>query len=183
MAGVDESLGLHEEFMRMALAEARASALADEVPIGAIVVVDGRIVGRGRNQPIAAVDPTAHAEIVALRTAAHAVGNYRLTGATLYVTVEPCLMCAGALVHARIGTLVFGTREPKAGAIVSTQQALAHPALNHRVAVVEGVLEAECRAVLQEFFRARRVRASGEAAAADAVPEADAGGGKGEEAG
>lgn len=147
---------LHDEFMRAALDEARRAHRAGEVPVGAIVVSDGRIVGRGFNQPIAAADPTAHAEIVALRDAARAVGNYRLVGATMYVTIEPCLMCAGALVHARVATLVFGAREPKAGAVVSTLRALEHEALNHRVEVVEGVLEEECRAVVQAFFRERR---------------------------
>jgi tRNA(adenine34) deaminase len=143
-------------FMRAALDEARRAADAGEVPVGAVVVADGRIVGRGFNQPIGTGDPTAHAEIVALRDAARTVGNYRLTGARLYVTVEPCLMCAGALVHARVGTLVFGATEPKAGAIVSAFRAYDHPTLNHRVVVVGGVLEAECRDLLQRFFRDRR---------------------------
>jgi len=142
--------------MREALVLADEAAAAGEVPVGAVVVVDGEIVGTGHNQPIGARDPTAHAEIVALREAARRVGNYRLTGATLYVTVEPCLMCVGAMVHARIGTLVFGAAEPKAGAVVSTQQALDHPALNHRVAVVAGVLADESRARMQQFFRDRR---------------------------
>ena len=146
----------HESFMREALVLARAGADAGEVPVGAVVVVDGRVVGRGFNRPISGVDPTAHAEVVALREAAREVGNYRLTGATLYVTVEPCLMCAGAMVHARVGLLVFGTVEPKAGAVVSTMQALEHEALNHRVEALGGVLEEECRAVVQAFFRARR---------------------------
>jgi len=142
--------------MREALAEAAAAARAGEVPVGAVVVVDGEIVGRGRNQPIGSHDPTAHAEIVAMRDAATRLGNYRLTGATLYVTVEPCVMCVGAMVHARIATLVFGTPEPKAGAIESTQRAHEHPALNHRVRVVSGVLTAECRDVMQRFFEGRR---------------------------
>jgi tRNA(adenine34) deaminase len=142
--------------MREALAQARLAADAGEVPIGAVVVLDDRVVGRGFNHPVSASDPTAHAEVVALRDAAARVGNYRLTGATLYVTIEPCLMCAGALVHARIGTLVFGAPEPKAGAVVSTMRALEHEALNHRVTAVGGVLEEECREVVQAFFRARR---------------------------
>ncbi len=146
----------HEVFMREALAQASAAAGAGEVPVGAVVVVDGRIVGRGFNRPISSVDPTAHAEVVAVREAAREVGNYRLTGATVYVTVEPCLMCAGALVHARVGALVFGAREPKAGAVVSTMRVLEGEALNHRVQVVEGVLEEECRAVMQAFFKERR---------------------------
>jgi tRNA(adenine34) deaminase len=147
---------MHAPFMRMALEEAREARRAGEVPVGAIVVVDGEVVGRGFNQPIGAHDPTAHAEIVAIRDAARRVGNYRLTDATLYVTVEPCLMCVGAMVHARIGMLVYGAPEPKAGAVASTQRAHEHPALNHRLSVVGGVLEDECRAAMQEFFRERR---------------------------
>ena len=146
----------HDAFMRAALELAEDAARGGEVPIGAVVVVDGEIVGRGRNGPIGAHDPTAHAEIVALRDAAARLGNYRLTGATMYVTVEPCLMCVGALVHARIGTLVFGAPEPKAGAIESTQRAHEHPALNHQFLVVSGVLAADCRDVVQRFFRHRR---------------------------
>jgi tRNA(adenine34) deaminase len=147
----------HERYMRAALDQARLAEARGEVPVGAVVVADGTIVGAGSNQPIGACDPTAHAEIVALRAAARAAGNYRLTGATLYVTIEPCLMCVGALVHARLATLVFGAREPKAGAVESTQRALEHPSLNHKVGVVTGVLEEECRAVLQAFFRSRRL--------------------------
>ena len=150
--------GDYEALMRAALDEARRAEAAGEVPIGAVVAIDDEIVARGFNQPIAAHDPTAHAEIVALRAAAQAVGNYRLTGATLCVTVEPCLMCIGALVHARVGTVVYGAAEPKTGAIVSTVRALEIPGLNHRFAVVGGVLEEECRAVLQAFFKGRRAR-------------------------
>jgi tRNA(adenine34) deaminase len=146
----------HEPFMREALGLARAAAAAGEVPVGAVIVLDDEIVGRGRNQPVAAHDPTAHAEVVALRDAARQIGNYRLPDATMYVTVEPCLMCVGALVHARIDTLVFGAPEPKAGAVESTQRAHEHPALNHRLRVVSGVLAAEARAIMQEFFRDRR---------------------------
>lgn len=142
--------------MRDALELAADAARAGEVPVGAVVVIDGAVVGRGSNQPIATRDPTAHAEIVALRAAAGRIGNYRLTGATLYVTIEPCLMCVGALVHARIGTLVYGAPEPKAGAVESTQRAHEHPALNHRMTVVSGVLAAECRDIVQRFFEARR---------------------------
>lgn len=151
--------------MREALAEAFRAMAGGEVPVGAVVVAGdtGRIVGRGRNQPIGAADPTAHAEVVALRDAARRTGNYRLTGATLYVTVEPCLMCAGALVHARIGTLVYGAPEPKAGAVRSVMRALEHPALNHRVEVVAGVLGEECRGAMRAFFSARR-QAAGEPA-------------------
>jgi tRNA(adenine34) deaminase len=123
----------HELFMRRALVLAGEAAQSGEVPVGAVVVVDGAIVGEGFNQPIASHDPTAHAEIVALRAAAQALGNYRLTGATLYVTVEPCLMCVGALVHARIGVVVYGAAEPKAGAIESMTSAHELPGLNHRL--------------------------------------------------
>jgi tRNA(adenine34) deaminase len=146
----------HEPFMREALLLARAAAEAGEVPVGAVVVVGGQVIGRGGNQPIGASDPTAHAEIVALRDAARRVGNYRLPGATLYVTVEPCLMCVGAMIHARIDTLVFGAPEPKAGAVESTQRAHEHPALNHRMTVVSGVLASDARELMQEFFRERR---------------------------
>jgi len=142
--------------MRAALGEARKAFVAGEVPVGAVVVADGAIVGRGFNRPVGAVDPTAHAEIVALRDAAQATGNYRLIGATLYVTIEPCLMCVGAMVHARIDTVVFGAPEPKAGAVVSTLQAHELPSLNHRMTAVGGVLADECRAIIQEFFRFRR---------------------------
>jgi tRNA(adenine34) deaminase len=142
--------------MRLALEQARLAAAAGEVPIGAVVVVDGRVVGSGFNRPIAEVDPTAHAEILALREAARAAGNYRLLGADVYVTLEPCLMCVGALVLARVRGVVFGAREPKTGALVSTARSLEIPSLNHRFAVVEGVLEEDCRGLVQEFFRARR---------------------------
>jgi tRNA(adenine34) deaminase len=146
----------HEQFMRLALDEARRAEAAGEVPVGAVVVFDGQVVGRGFNQPIGAVDPTAHAEIVALRDAARGVGNYRLTNAVMYVTIEPCLMCVGALVHARIGTLVFGAAEPKAGAVVSTVRALEIPTLNHKVEAIGGVLEDDCRDMVQAFFKTRR---------------------------
>jgi tRNA(adenine34) deaminase len=142
--------------MRLALAEARRAADAGEVPVGAVVVLDDAVIGTGHNQPISAQDPTAHAEVVALRAAAKATGNYRLTGATLYVTVEPCLMCVGAMVHARVAELVFGAPEPKAGAVMSTQRAHEHAALNHRLVVTGGVLADECSTVMKEFFGARR---------------------------
>jgi tRNA(adenine34) deaminase len=147
---------VHEEWMRLALSEAARARDAGEVPVGAVVVRDNQVIGTGFNQPISGVDPTAHAEIVAMRAAARAVGNYRLTGATLYVTVEPCLMCVGALIHARIGLLVYGAMEPKSGAIVSTVCAHESPGLNHRFEVLSGVLETECRAIIQTFFRERR---------------------------
>ena len=146
----------HDALMAAALDEARRARDAGEVPIGAVVAIDGVVVGRGFNQPISAGDPTAHAEIVAIRAAARAAGNYRLTGATLCVTVEPCLMCVGALVHARIGTLVFGVAEPKSGAVTSTVRGGELPGHNHRFDVVAGVREEECRALMQEFFKARR---------------------------
>jgi tRNA(adenine34) deaminase len=146
----------HEAFMRVALDEAGRAAEAGEVPVGAVVVIDGAIAGAGFNQPIGSHDPTAHAEIVAIRAAAARVGNYRLTGSTLYVTVEPCLMCVGALVHARVGTLVFGALEPKSGAIESTVRAHESPGLNHTFEVVSGILADECRAIIQEFFKGRR---------------------------
>lgn len=142
--------------MREALVLAREGAAAGEVPIGAVVVRDGQIIGRGRNSPIGAKDPTAHAEINALRDAAAHHGNYRLPGCTLYVTLEPCVMCVGALMHARVDAVVYGTTEPKAGAMESTQRAHEQPALNHRVKVISGVLAAECREVLQAFFREQR---------------------------
>ena len=142
--------------MRVALDQAHNARTAGEVPIGAVVVLDGRAIGQGFNQPISSNDPTAHAEIVALRAAAQLVGNYRLTSATMYVTVEPCLMCVGAMVHARIATVVFGATEPKAGALRSMTRAHELPGLNHRMEVIEGVLAAESRELLQEFFRARR---------------------------
>ena len=142
--------------MRSALEQALEAALRGEVPVGAVVVVDDDIVGAGFNQPIGAQDPTAHAEIVAMREAAKQLGNYRLRGATLYVTIEPCQMCVGAMVHARVARVVYGTREPKAGAIESAMRAHEHPALNHRLTATGGVLEEECRAVIQEFFREKR---------------------------
>jgi tRNA(adenine34) deaminase len=148
----------HDTCMRAALDEARRAFDAGEVPVGAVVVLDGEIVGRGFNQPISATDPTAHAEVVALRAAARSLGNYRMGGTTLYVTIEPCLMCVGAMVHARVGTLVFGATEPKAGAVVSACRAHELPSLNHRIEVVSGVLDEECRAIIQEFFKTRRGR-------------------------
>jgi tRNA(adenine34) deaminase len=143
--------------MRAALAEASKAREAGEVPVGAVVVLDDRVIGEGFNQPIAAHDPTAHAEVIALRAAATAIGNYRLSGATIYVTVEPCLMCVGAMVHARIGLVVFGAPEPKAGALQSMTRAHELAGLNHRLECLGGVLEAESRDLLQAFFRDRRV--------------------------
>jgi tRNA(adenine34) deaminase len=147
---------MYEDWMAAALEDARRALAANEVPIGAVVVLDEAIVGRGFNQPISSGDPTAHAEIVAIRAAARHTGNYRLTGAILCVTIEPCLMCVGALVHARIGTLVYGAAEPRSGALVSAVRGVELPGLNHRVEVVGGVQEAACRELMQTFFRERR---------------------------
>jgi tRNA(adenine34) deaminase len=144
------------EYMHLAIAQAEAAALRGEVPVGAIVVLEDRILAAAGNRTITDCDPTAHAEIVALREAAQKAGNYRLTGASLYVTVEPCAMCAGALVQARIARLIYGADEPKGGAVRTCMQVLDAPALNHRVAVVCGVLAGESVQLLQAFFSARR---------------------------
>jgi tRNA(adenine34) deaminase len=145
-----------EQFMRAALDLADRAEQAGEVPVGAVVVLGGEIVGRGANSPVAQSDPTAHAEVLALREAARVLGNYRLPGATLYVTVEPCAMCAGALVAARIDRLVFGARDLRFGAVRSKFRLADSDLLNHRVDVVEGVLAEECLARVQKFFRQRR---------------------------
>jgi tRNA(adenine34) deaminase len=146
----------HEQLMDAALEEARRGRDMGEVPIGAVLAVDGAIVARGFNQPITAGDPTAHAEIVVIRDAARLLANYRLTGATLCVTIEPCLMCVGALVHARIATLVYGAPEPRTGAVVSTVRASELPGHNHHVQIISGVREEACRDLMQAFFRSRR---------------------------
>jgi tRNA(adenine34) deaminase len=148
----------YEALMQAALEQAGRAREAGEVPIGAIVALGGAIVGRGFNQPISSGDPTAHAEIVAIREAARTVGNYRLPGAVLCVTIEPCLMCVGALVHARIGTLVYGAAEPRTGAVASTVRGGELPGHNHRFEVVTGVSEAACRELMQQFFKERRER-------------------------
>jgi len=145
----------HETFMRLALGQAALGQAQGEVPVGAVVVLDGSVVGRGYNHPIGASDPTAHAEILALREAGRARGNYRLPGATLYVTVEPCLMCVGAIVHARVATVVYGAADPKGGAVRSLLDPSTLP-LNHRFEAIEGVLAEECRRLLEDFFRERR---------------------------
>jgi tRNA(adenine34) deaminase len=147
---------MHDLFMQEALELARQAAASGEVPIGAIVVAEGRVIGRGANSPIARNDPTAHAEMLALREAAQAAGNYRLEDATLYVTLEPCVMCAGALVAARIKRLVFGTRDLRFGGVRSKFRVADSELLNHQVEIVEGVLAAECVELLQNFFAARR---------------------------
>lgn len=142
--------------MRAALELGREAGRRGEVPVGSVVVLDGEVIGEGFNQPIGTNDPTAHAEMVALREAGRRIGNYRLTGATLYVTIEPCQMCVGAMVHARIARVVYGAREPKAGAIESAMRAHEHPSLNHRMTATGGVLETECRDLIQGFFADRR---------------------------
>jgi len=142
--------------MDAALEQARLALAAGEVPIGAVLVIGDEIVARGFNQPISSCDPTAHAEILVVRDAARLVGNYRLTDADLYVTLEPCLMCVGALVHARVRSVTYGAAEPKTGALVSTVRALDTPGLNHRFAVSGGVREEAARELIQEFFREKR---------------------------
>lgn len=146
--------------MQRALVLAREAEAAGEVPVGAVLVRDGAVLGEGSNGPIHRADPTAHAEILALRDAARRLGNYRLVGSTLYVTVEPCTMCAGALVHARVARLVFGAAEPRAGAVTSSARVLDNPGLNHRVAVSGGVLAEQCAGLLRGFFAARRSAAT-----------------------
>ena len=145
-----------QDFMRLAISEAEAAREDGEVPVGAVVVLEGKPIGRGRNAVIRLSDPTAHAEIVALRAAAQSMGNYRLTGATLYSTIEPCAMCAGAIVHARVARLFYGAADPKAGAIETHFGICTTDFLNHRVDVEGGILEGDCRRVLQSFFRERR---------------------------
>lgn len=145
-----------ERWMEEALRLARLAEVAGEVPVGAVVVCEERIVGRGWNQVISIPDPCAHAEIQALRDAGRELGNYRLSGCELYVTLEPCAMCAGAIIHARISRLVFGARDPKAGAAGGVLQVINHPRLNHRMEVAEGVLAGRCTEILQAFFKQRR---------------------------
>ncbi len=144
------------EYMRLALEQARAAATAGEVPVGAVLVMGDRVMARAANRTIADCDPTAHAEMIALRAAARELGNYRLGGATLYVTIEPCSMCAGAMVQARIARLMYGCDDPKGGAVRSCFAVLDHPMLNHRVEVTSGVLAEECAAAIQAFFAAHR---------------------------
>jgi tRNA(adenine34) deaminase len=146
-----------QDFMRAALDLAREAQQKGEVPVGAVVVRAGKIIAGASNRNITDRDPSAHAEILALREAGQVAGNHRLTGCSLFVTIEPCAMCAGALLYARLERLVYGTSDPKAGAVQSAMQVLNHPALNHRMKVTAGVLEEECSAVLQGFFRDRRV--------------------------
>jgi tRNA(adenine34) deaminase len=145
-----------EEFLAFAIAEARTAEARGEVPVGAIIVREGQIIARGRNRVIADSDPTAHAEMVALRAAGQALGNYRLEACDLYITLEPCAMCAGAILHARIRRLVYAASDPKAGACGSALEVMNHPKLNHRVEVVSGLLADECGQILTTFFRSRR---------------------------
>ena len=142
--------------MDLALSEATKAESADEVPVGAVIVLDGAVIGRGFNQPISGHDPTAHAEIIALREASLRLANYRLSGVAMYCTVEPCMMCAGAMIHARISRLVYGTPDPKAGSAGSIYNVLTDPRLNHRVDVISGVREDACAALLRDFFGRRR---------------------------
>jgi tRNA(adenine34) deaminase len=160
--------GDDSRFMELALDLAREAGGRDEVPVGAVVVEAGRVVGRGRNQVITLADPTAHAEILALREAARALGNYRLPGTTLYVTLEPCAMCAGAMIHARIARLVFACADPKTGAAGSVCTLTDDPRLNHRIAVSQGEGAREAARILRSFFLAKRTPESGQG-----VPEAD----------
>jgi tRNA(adenine34) deaminase len=152
----DSALQIHHHWMTFALDLAREAEEAGEVPAGCVVVVGNEIIGKGRNSPIDSLDPTAHAEMLAIRQAAFAIGNYRLTDATLYSTLEPCAMCAGALVVARIRTLVFGARDLRFGGVRAKFRIADSPLLNHRVEIIEGVLGAESTAMLQRFFNARR---------------------------
>ena len=147
---------IHERWMREALILAEQAAEADEVPVGAIVVHNGEIIGRGFNQPIRSCDATAHAEIVAIRSASQLRSNYRLPGTTVYVTIEPCTMCLGAMIHARVDRLVFGATEPRAGAVVSQGSLLEAGHFNHQLSFIDGVLAEECSSLMQSFFRNRR---------------------------
>ena len=156
VAGMDTAEAEDARWMGLALEEARRAEVAGEVPVGAVVALDGRVIGRGHNRVIAASDPTAHAEVIALRNAAKRVGNYRLAGADLYTTVEPCPMCCGAALSARVARVVYGAADPKAGAARTLFRLLDDSRLNHQVAVVAGVRSAECGALLSEFFQKKR---------------------------
>jgi len=158
---------LDEIFMRKALREAERAAREGEVPVGAVVVLDGKVLARAHNRPIHLHDPSAHAEVLALRRAARKLGNYRLVGCDLYVTIEPCAMCTGAIVQARVRRVVFGAPDPKAGACGSAMRVLNHRSLNHKVEVTRGVMATDCAAVIQEFFRKKRVGSHPRPAAGD----------------
>ena len=151
-----KSPGTDAAWMQLALEQARRGAGAGEVPVGALVIKDGEILGQGNNRNLRDNDPTAHAEIVALRQAAARAGNHRLPGCAIFVTIEPCAMCAGAMVHARLARLVYGAPDPKAGAVSSVMQVLNHPRLNHKMEVTAGILEEQCAELLQDFFTKRR---------------------------
>lgn len=146
-----------EKFMRVALAEAQKGLAIGEVPVGAVVVLDGKAVARAHNKPVSLSDPSAHAEILALRKAAKKLGNYRLTGADMYVTLEPCVMCAGAILHARVRRIIFGASDPKGGAVVSLFRMMEDKRLNHSVQVVHGIMEEACSEILSRFFREKRI--------------------------
>ncbi len=146
-----------EDYMKMALAEAESALKKDEVPVGAVVVLSGRVIARAHNEPITRHDPSAHAEMLALRQAAEAIGNYRLTEASLYVTLEPCIMCAGAIIQARLGRVIYGASDPKCGAVVSLYEVLNDKRLNHQVAVTGGILKEKCGEIISRFFRGKRV--------------------------
>lgn len=147
-----------EDYMKMALDEARKALAGDEVPVGAVLVADGSILAKAHNNPIARADPSAHAEMLAIRRACAEAGNYRLTGARLYVTLEPCVMCAGAILQARLAKVIFGARDPKAGAVVSLYRILNDTRLNHRVEFTEGILHEECAQILSGFFKEKRIK-------------------------
>jgi tRNA(adenine34) deaminase len=159
-AWINIEMNSDEQFMRSALEQAALAETAGEVPIGAVIVCDGKIISRGFNRNLLDHDPSAHAEMVALREAARAMQNHRLSGCEMFVTMEPCAMCAGALVHSRIARLVYGASDPKAGAVSSVLHVLNHPKLNHQMNVTSGVLAAECSEVVQAFFRKKRSSAS-----------------------
>lgn len=149
-----------EKFMKLALAEAQKGLAAGEVPVGAVIVMDGRVIARAYNKPVSLSDPSAHAEILALRKAARKLGNYRLTGAEMYVTLEPCAMCAGAILHARVRRVVFGAGDPKGGAVTSLFRMLEDKRLNHSAEVVHGIMEEACSEILSRFFREKRITSS-----------------------
>ena len=155
MRGENGSLTDHE-FMELAVEEARRASQAGEVPVGAVLVREGEVLARDHNRPISLNDPTAHAEILVLRTGAERIGNYRLSGCELYVTIEPCVMCVGAIVQSRVSRLIFGARDEKGGAVKSLYRILEDPRLNHRMQVIEGVLVEQCQEIIQTFFAARR---------------------------
>ena len=152
-----QMLSADEIWMQRALAEARAAQEAGEVPVGAVIVRNGEVIAAGQNRNLRDHDPSAHAEVVALRTAGKTLGNHRLEGCEMYVVIEPCAMCAGALLHARLKRLIYGARDPKAGAVDSVMNVVNHPLLNHRMEVASGVMEKQCSQLLREFFRAKRL--------------------------